>query len=210
MRETLDQSACDGAAVVANSLGVSLRFVSEYRHLGAMTTGRCSQKKEVTARCQAARTATVALTSKVLANRSLPRCTRLAVANACCQSRLIRTVGTRERLAREGRRRIYTEFMRPYRIIMECGKRAREGEPVSDAWVRHTLEVAHPEACIMADRLRLVARVLRDAPDGLVALLQSDGARTWRADLCGDLLVMQAVLGKKLELLPSPLVSLAE
>ena len=56
----------------------------------------------------------------------------------------------------------------------------------------------------MADRLRVAARIVCNAPEGLKALLQSEGAKEWREDLLKDLEVMREVLKSRLAALPPP------
>jgi hypothetical protein len=183
MREFLELRVVDGASLVDTALGSSLRVVHEYRHLGVLVTGRASQRKVVGARCHAARIATVALGHSILANERLPRATRVYVANACCQGRLLRLVGTRERLAQEGRQRLYVEFTRPHRITLGCGRRVRLGEYINDIRVRSALGIAHPEAWLIADRLRLVAWLACSA-------VQARGSATTEAGL-GPSLIRQ-------------------
>ena len=186
------------------AIGAPLRFVSEYRHVGAVVTSARTQQREVHERCLAATCTTRALARRILANRKLPRRARTQAAQACVVSRSMRFVGCRERPAARERHKLYAAYMRPFRALMECGRRAKQGSPTSDAAVRKALRIAHPEAHCMADRLRVAACFAKFGACGLHALLQSEGAAQWRRDLMKDLRVFKEVMGDRVSELPCP------
>ena len=86
-------------------------------------------------------------------------------------------IGTRERPSQEQRAALASEFMAPLRDIVGCGRLALKGIHNTDAQVRAELGVEHPEAAMIAERLRLTARVFKDGSAGLRALLQTNAAQ---------------------------------
>ena len=188
-------------------LAKPLRVVAKYKHLGVQAAMGATQLAEVSARCSAAKAVTGALRKRVLADPRLPRKNRLQVAKAAVHSVLFLRTGCRARPAAGQSSMIYTAAMQPIRAVHEAARRADPDQPrTADAEVRRELAVPHPEAEVIADRLRLLARLSGSRSQALLGLLRAPGSEAWRGDALKDLGVLKAMLPGKLEEFPQPTV----
>ena len=147
----------------------------------------------------------------MLADPRLPREQRLQVAKAAVHSVLFLRTGCRARPAAGQSSMIYSAAMQPIRAVHEAARRADPDQPrTADAEVRRELAVPHPEAEVIADRFRLLARLSRCRSRALLGLLRAPGSQAWRGDALRDLGVLKAMLPGKLEEFPLPTVEPAK
>ena len=186
-------------------MAVPLRVVDAYRHLGVETTATGNRNKDLHSKMADARATTRALQRRVFNDRNMPTSAKVNVARACVWTRLLRMSGARERPSEGMSKKLHTEVMRPLRIIAGAHKPPKEGEKCkTNEEVRRELKTPHPEALLMAERLRLAARISRSGPSQLCVLLQGAGGEEWRRDLIKDMEVLKMMLGNTLSELPAP------
>ena len=78
---------------------------------------------------------------------------------------------------------------------------------VGDEVVRKTNHAPSVAATLTCQRLGYAARVTKEAPDSLLALIQNKPGAAWRSVLIEDMVVMRSVLAPKLDEFPCPRVS---
>jgi hypothetical protein len=182
-----------------------LRIVEAYKHLGRYTAGSGRMTKEVAHRCGSAAAATAGLMRRVFAARGLPVKDRAHVSQACVVSRLLHGAGTWLTLSAAQGRKVQGQYMRPLRRI--AGHDALPAEGGKWPTAVETLVAtgqAPVQAHIAAARLRLAARISLRGTPSVQGLAQSWTGAGWRKALTHDLLLMQVVLHKRLEGMPSP------
>ena len=159
--------------------GVLLRLVSTYRHLGTQASHGARRGLELAARRSAARAPYQATRKKILSQRRLSKKARVAVARAVVSSRLLYAAGTWHSLSVSDSNAMEDTYVAPFRTIANERWRPDFREAVS------------------MQRLRLAAR-LEIASPSLMALLQSDAGRAWKAELFCDIELLRQEKGPQL------------
>ena len=170
--------------------GVLLRLVSTYRHLGTQASHGTRRGPERAARRSAARAAYHATRKKILSQRRLSKKARVAVARAVVSSRLLNGAGTWH--SHVGA--MEDTYMAPFRTI--ANERWRPGH-VPASSVRRRLGILDFREAVSMQRLRLAARLVNASPS-LMALLQSDAGRAWKAELFCDIELLRQEQGPQL------------
>ena len=165
--------------------GVLLRLVTTYRHLGTQASHGARRGPELAARRSAARAAYHATRKKILSQRRLSKKARVAVARAVVSSRLLYGAGTWHSLSASDVGAMEDTHMAPFRTI--ANERWRPGHvPASSQEVCRRLGILDFREAVSMQRLRLAARLVNASPS-LMALLQSDAGRAWKAELLCDI-----------------------
>ena len=161
----------DGARTIASLLplsnGDSLRLVTEYRHLGVVTTAVPAAHRELAERARAANLATAALSAAVFRRRrKMPTAVRVMVAQACVNSRALFGAGTWATLSASQARRVSAAIGRPRSIIATSTLSAAShpSDQLSHRASAWTLGLPPPSASVHAARLRYAARFSASAP----------------------------------------------
>ena len=164
---------------------VLLRLVSTYRHLGTQASHGARRGPELAARRSAARAAYNATRKKILSQRRLSKKARVPVARAVVSSRLLYGAGTWQSLSASDIGAMEDTYMAPFRTI--AIERWRPWYvPASSQEVCRRLGILDFWEAVSMQRLRLAARLVNASPS-LMALLQSDAGRAWKAELFCDI-----------------------
>ena len=133
---------------------------------------------------------------KILSPRRLSKKARVAVARAVVSSRLLYGAGTWHSLSASDIGAMEDTYMAPFRTI--ANERWRPGHvPASSQEVCRRLGILDFREAVSMQRLRLVARLVNASPS-LMAILQSDAGRAWKADLFCDIELLRQEQGPQL------------
>ena len=194
------------AAVMPTPIG-PLRVVPKYKHLGSIAQPERVQMREVTAICQAGRTATAAFSRQLLSNPRLDTTTRLQVLRAVIHTKVLNLSGTWDPMTKEHLDRIAAALEEPLRKVVQAGHRYGDGQEAhrpTNRQVREQLGVPCVEALLISSQLQCAARLSCHGMDSTFALAQSEGAQSWRCGLLAGLEVFRGMLLDKLSSLPMP------
>ena len=136
--------------------GQLLRLVPKYCHLGTMVAASRSALHEVNFRAASGTKAAGALMRRVFGSPSIPRASRVMVAQACVVSRCLHHAGAWTDLPRKQLAAINAVVMRPLRAVAGCLKPPSNGE----------LHITNPEVISM---LRTVPLEMHIAFPGYMA-----------------------------------------
>ena len=176
--------------------GVSLRLVSTCRHLGTQDSHGARRGPELAARRSPARAAYQATRKKILSQRRLSKKAGVAVARAVVSSRLLYGAGTQHSLSASDINDMEDTYMAPFRTI--ANERWRPGYvPASSQEVCRRLGLLDFREAVSMQRLRLAAEQVNASPS-LMALLQSDAGRAWKAELFCDIELLRQEKGPQL------------
>ena len=175
--------------------GVLLRLVSTYRHVGTQTSHGTRRGPELAARRSAARAAYHATRKKILSQRRLSKKARVAVARDVVSSRLLYGAGTWHSLSASDVGAIW-RTRTPFRTIANDRWRPRH-VPATSQEVCRRLGILDFREAVSMQRLRLAARLVSASPS-LMALLQSDAGRAWKAELFCDIELLRQEQGPQL------------
>ena len=176
--------------------GVLLGLVSTHRHLGTQAPHRARRGPELAARHSAARAAYQATRKKMLSQRRLSKKARVAVARAVVSSRFLHGAGTLHSLSVSDINAMEDTYMAPFRTI--ASERWRPGYvSASSQEVSRRLGILDFREAVSMQKLRLAARLVNASPS-LMALLQSDAGRAWKAELFCDIELQRQEKGPQL------------
>ena len=174
--------------------GVSLTLISTYRHLGTQASHGARRGPELAARRSAAKAAYQATRKKIPSQRRLSKKARVAVARAVVSSRLLYGAGTWHSLsALEDINAMEDTYMALVRTI--AYERWRLGYvPASSQEVFRRFGFLVFWEAVSLQRLRLAARPVNASPS-LMAQMQSDEGRAWKAELSCDIELLRQEKG---------------
>ena len=196
----------DGISILKlEHLGIELRVVPAYKHLGIKVSGRGGVGQELASRAASSKAAHFALARSCLAKAKIPEECRAAVASACVHSRALHQCGSWGALTSGQWDTVEAMYYRPLRVI--CGV---NGPPMegccrtSNVAVHLHLRVVPVHWAVVIARLNLAARISTKGPAYLTALLQGRGGADWRQALIHSCRAMKAVLRWHLSELEDP------
>ena len=181
-------------------------MMTSYKHLGVRIAGSGTSGPELANRCSGARSTTGALARPILADGRLSQKTRLQLARATVESRLLHQAGQWCGLSAGDWERVEAVMVAPARRIAGAQRQAATtGHHTSNPEVRQALRHPTAKAAVDIQRLQLAARMQKLAPLALRALLQQPGAAEWKQEMAEVAAIMRCMLAPKLDELPSPL-----
>jgi len=151
-----------------------------------------------------AKAATYGLAKPVLANPSVPVQTRPNVVTPYVVGKMLPGSPSWPPLPDTLLARLESALMISLRMV--SGHSRDDVERLTDDQVRRKLKVPSVRATLVGRRLLYAARLTKESPSLLLALLQepTGPGREWRDMLVGDMVLMRKVLSPKLDEMPDP------
>ena len=176
-----------------------LRIVQSYCHLVIILTKTGCITPETAKRCKAMLGAYLPIAHRVFASREICRSTKLQLAHALLDGILFHGAATWPELSEGCSARL--EGVRCRVLPKICQHfRGPDGDGWTDRQVRLECDVPRLEVVFAQSRLLLAARIARNAPDSLRALLQVEAGQdgSWVQMLSRDIENMRSLLPKQL------------
>ncbi len=153
-----------------------LHLVFDYLHMGSYMDSKGSMQREVTHRTAQGASAQRPLNSKIIANTKIRLDTRKYLHAAYCLSRTLYNSQTWPQLTKACTKKFSTKINLGYRRMLNMQVLHEGSSTVGDYEMLAMHDLPDSTLMLTANRLRYAYRLLHDAPDCLIALLQEEHA----------------------------------